>query len=104
MSQAKTTSIGKRIGKIVGIILCCILGLVLLLLLGIRVYFRFPVREYYRNSEKSFVIPGLSDGMIHQGLAYDSENDTFFITGYRTDGTPRRCRSSQRRTARRSSG
>lgn len=86
MSQAKTTSIGKRIGKIVEIILCCILGLVLLLLLGIRVYFRFPVREYYRNSEKSFVIPGLSDGMIHQGLAYDSENDTFFITGYRTDG------------------
>ena len=61
-------------------------GWFLVLLHGIRGYFRIPVSEYYKNSEKAFVIPGLSDGMTHQGLAYDSENDTFLITGYRSDG------------------
>ncbi len=72
--------------KTILIILCCVIGFIFILILGARVYFRLPVSEYYRNSEKAFVIPGLSDGMIHQGLAYDAENETFFITGYRTDG------------------
>lgn len=85
MSQKKAVSGGQKALRIIVAILCCLVGLVLLLLLGIRLYFRLPVSEYYKNSEKSFVIPGLSDGMIHQGLAYDSQNDTFLITGYRTD-------------------
>ena len=85
MSQKTALSKGQKAGRVILILLCCLIGLALLLLLGIRVYFRFPAREYYKNSERSFVIPGLSDGMIHQGLAYDSENDTFLITGYRTD-------------------
>lgn len=86
MSQEKAISGGQKALKVIIIILGCLVGLVLLLLLGVRAYFRLPVNEYYKNSEKAFVIPGLSDGMIHQGLAYDSENDTFLITGYRTDG------------------
>ena len=86
MSKQKTVNGKRKALKIAGIILCCLFGFVLLLLLGIRAYFRLPVGGYYRNSEKAFVIPGLSDGMIHQGLAYDRENDTFLITGYRTDG------------------
>ena len=32
------------------------------------------------------MIPGLSDGMIVQGLAYDSGSDWFYVTGYRSDG------------------
>lgn len=86
MSHYKIRSGKQKALKVALIILCCLVGLVLLLVLGVRAYFRLPVRDYYKNSEKAFVIPGLSDGMIHQGLAYDSENDTFFITGYRTDG------------------
>lgn len=86
MSHEKTIPGGQKALRIAGIVLACLLGLVLLFLLGVRAYFRIPVREYYKNSERAFVIPGLSDGMIHQGLAYDRENDTFLITGYRTDG------------------
>ena len=86
MSQKKAASGGRKALKVVLIILCCLIGLVLLFLLGIRGYFRIPVSGYYKISEKAFVIPGLSDGMIHQGLAYDSESGTFYITGYRTDG------------------
>ncbi len=77
MSEKKTLTKGQKARKAIIIVLCCLVGLVLVLLLGIRGYFRIPVSEYYKNSEKAFVIPGLSDGMTHQGLAYDSENDTF---------------------------
>ena len=86
MSQEKTSSAGEKVSQAILIILCCLIGLVLIVLLAARAYFRISVREYYANSKKAFVIPGLSDGMIHQGLAYDSENDTFLITGYRSDG------------------
>lgn len=72
--------------KTILIILLCIVGFIGLLLLGARAYFRLPISEYYKNSEKAFVIPGLNDGMVHQGLSYDRETDSFFITGYRTDG------------------
>ena len=82
----KTVSGGKKALKVIITVLLCILCFVALLLLGARAYFRLPVSGYYKNSEKAFVIPGLSDGMVHQGLAYDSENGTFLITGYRTDG------------------
>ena len=75
--------------KAIIIVLCCLVGLVLVLLLGIRGYFRIPVSEYYKNSEKAFVIPGLSDGMTHQGLAsvsythldvYKIQNPNFVCT------------------------
>ena len=76
----------KSPGRIVLTVVCVIVGVVLLILLAARLYFRIPVHEYYANSEKTFVIPGLSDGMIVQGLAYDSGFDWFYVTGYRSDG------------------
>lgn len=86
MSQKKQLTGGQKALRVLVIVLCTLIALVLLLLVGVRAYFRIPVSEYYKNSEKAFVIPGLSDGMIHQGLAYDDASDTFLITGYRADG------------------
>lgn len=86
MNKQNTASGKKSALKIIGIAFACLIGLLLLVLLCGRCYFRFPVSEYYRNSEKTFVIPGLSDGMIVQGLAYDKSTDEFLVTGYRTDG------------------
>ncbi len=86
MTETKKTSAGRKVRKILLSVLCGVLVFFLLLILGMRAYFRLPVRDYYRNSEKSFVIPGLSDGMIVQGLAYDKGADAFFVTGYRSDG------------------
>lgn len=57
-----------------GIILLCAVG-----------YFRLPVNAYYKASEKAFEIPGLSDGFIAQGIAYDEREDTFFVSGYMKD-------------------
>lgn len=81
MEQTKKKS---KAGKVILIIVACILGVALLFVLGVRAYFRIPVAEYYKNSKKAFVIPGLNDGMTHQGLAYN--DNEFFITGYRSDG------------------
>ncbi len=86
MSKQNTASGKKSALKIVGTVFACLIGLLLLVLLCGRCYFRLPVSEYYKNSEKAFVIPGLSDGMIVQGLAYDESADEFLVTGYRTDG------------------
>ena len=81
MEQTKKNN---KAGKIILIIVACILGVALLFVLGVRAYFRIPVAEYYKNSNRAFVIPGLNDGMTHQGLAYN--DGEFFITGYRSDG------------------
>lgn len=88
MKKEKRMSISKKKSplKVITRILCGIIALVIILLTGVRLYFRLPVTEYYKNSEKAFVIPGLSDGMTHQGLAYNADRDEFLITGYRSDG------------------
>lgn len=52
-----------------------------ILLCGI-VYFRLSVLPYYGASEKAFIIPGLRDGFIPQGMHYDAREECFFITGY----------------------
>lgn len=86
MAQEKKLSVKNKILKVLIIVVCSIAGFILFLMLGIRIGFRVPISEYYKNSEKAFLIPGISDGMIHQGLAYDDENDVFLITGYKSKG------------------
>ncbi len=72
--------------RVLLIVLACVAGFVALVLLAARIYFRAPVHAYYRQSEKAFVIPGLSDGFIAQGISYDDRTDCFFVTGYMKDG------------------
>lgn len=88
MADTAKASGGRKVWKIILTVFCIIVGVVLLFILGVREYFRLPVMGYYRNSEKTFTIPGLSDGMIVQGLAYDSVSKEFLVTGYRSDGQP----------------
>lgn len=38
--------------------------------------------EFNKHSEEGFVIPGLYEGFIPQGIFYDEENDIFLISGY----------------------
>lgn len=75
----------KKAGKIIGIVLGCLVCLVALVLLGARLFFRLPVGDYYAASEKTFIIPGLSDGFVAQGLEYDDANGIFLVDGYQKD-------------------
>ncbi len=40
------------------------------------------LRDFYNNSEAAFIIPGLKEGFIPQGLFYEEEHDIFLISGY----------------------
>ena len=55
-----------------------------LVLLGGRIWFRLPVKEYYGASEAAFAIPGLADGFVPQGLAFDEESGAYLVGGYMT--------------------
>ena len=38
--------------------------------------------DYYLHSEEAFAIPALAEGFVPQGLAYEKESDSFFVSGY----------------------
>lgn len=41
--------------------------------------------DFNKHSEEGFVIPGLYEGFIPQGIFYEEENDIFLISGYYKD-------------------
>lgn len=40
------------------------------------------LRDFYANSEEGFVIPGLKEGFVPQGIFYDEPHDLFLLSGY----------------------
>ncbi len=71
--------------KVVRVLITIVL-VIMVILCGLRLYLRLPVRTYYAASEKAFVIPGLSDGLVPQGISYDEDSGLFAITGYQNKG------------------
>lgn len=62
-----------------------LLGTVIFLLVAVLVFrgvVMLPVTSYYAASEKAFVIPGLLDSFVPQGLHYDEAKGYFIISGY----------------------
>lgn len=74
----KKRSPGKRIVKA----LIALVIVIAVVLLGARIYFRLPVKDYYNASEAAFAIPGLAEGFVPQGLAYDGESGCYLVGGY----------------------
>lgn len=68
-------------------VLLGILIVLFVLVFGVRIYFRAPVHNYYKISKKAFVIPGIKNGFIAQGISYDKEDNLFYVTGYMKDGS-----------------
>ena len=81
---------GSKAKKALITILVVLLALVAIVFIGARIYFRAPVSAYYKASEKAFVIPGLWDNMVPQGLDYVASTDTYLICGYQKDGSSSR--------------
>ena len=88
--MAKGNKKSSRGKKVIRGILLTLLILVALVLVGARIYFRAPVNAYYKASEKAFVIPGLMDNMVPQGLDYIEDTNTYLVCGYQKDGSPSR--------------
>lgn len=76
-----------KIVKALLIVLLILCVLVVSIVIGARIYFRSPAKEYYSHSEKAFKIPDINNGFIPQGLAYNSDDNFFLMTGYMKDGS-----------------
>ena len=74
--------------KVLLTVLLIIIALVCLFFVVVRGYFRLSVQDYYHHSEKTFTIPGLSDGLVPQGLCYDESAKQFLVTGYCSNNSP----------------
>ena len=40
------------------------------------------LKPFYDNSEEGFIIPGLKEGFVPQGIFYEEVNDIFLLSGY----------------------
>ena len=71
-----------RKARILTAVIAVLILIPLLLVLGVRAYVRLPHLGYYHKSERAFKIPGLGDGFVPQGIDYDTERNTYLVTGY----------------------
>lgn len=76
----------KKIGKIALIVLCSLLALVIVLLLGAHLFTPAVFSDFFKDAEKEFRIPGLSDGVVPQGFTYLPEQKLYIQCGYMADG------------------
>lgn len=53
-------------------------------------YFGAKYPMFYKNSSKEFVIPGLDEKFVPQGLEYVAAHNVFLLNGYMSDGLPSR--------------
>lgn len=71
------------------IVLTVIIILIIILLLAYLVFFAIvhaSSSEYYDTAEKEFIIPGLADGFVPRGLAFDDKSELYLICGYMKNG------------------
>ena len=69
------------------LIICSAIALMFtLLIMGLFMVYRKELKDYFSNSVSCMTVPGISEGFIPQGLAYDSDTQAFFISGYMGNG------------------
>ena len=67
------------------IILITVVILIIILLLAYLIFFavvRATSSEYFDTAEKEFVIPGLGDGFVPQGITFDEKSGFYLVCGY----------------------
>lgn len=76
--------------KIMLITVGLVLGIILLLLLGLKIGEKLRYLSFYKNANREFKMPGVSDNLVQQGMEYVEEKDVFLICGYMSDNTASR--------------
>ncbi|MDO5448344.1 MAG: hypothetical protein Q4F70_01910 [Clostridia bacterium] len=67
------------------IALIVVISIVVLLLVIYLVFFaliHINSSEYYKTAEKEFIIPGLGDGFVPQGITFDDKSSFYLVCGY----------------------
>ena len=76
--------------RITVITLSIILGVIIILLAGVKIGERIRYKDFYSNASKEFKMPGISDGLVQQGMEYVEEKDVFIVCGYMANGSASR--------------
>lgn len=79
-----------KVKKILRNILIGFACLILLVLVVLNAGVAFKYWDYFKNTDGSFIIPGLMDNYVPQGFDYIPESDTYLMCGYMSDDTPSR--------------
>ena len=80
----------KRFLKIFGIVVGSIVAAALIAVAAFPVVIHIQCHEYYSASTKEVPMPGISDGIIIQGIDYDVPSEKFFFCGYSSGSDPSR--------------
>ena len=72
------------------ITLSIIIGVIILALAGVKIGERIIFSEFYKDANKEFKMPGVNDGLVQQGMVYNSEKEVFIVAGYMSDNTASR--------------
>lgn len=76
--------------KIVGKVLLYTAVTVILFVLFLRLGMTIVYFQFFEHSESEFLIPGLSDNWVPQGIDYMEDQDIYLLSGYMSDGTASR--------------
>ena len=86
MENAKKMTTGQKVAMIIGIVLAAIIVLLATTLLSLHLFTPLVFNDFFGNAEAEYVIPGLYEGVVPQGYAYDAENNVYLQCGYMADG------------------
>lgn len=79
--------------KVLKTILTVIIVLILLMGLtigGLNIYLHTSSSDFYKTDEKEFVIPGVHEGFVPQGIAFDENSGYYLISGFMSDNSASR--------------
>lgn len=86
MENTKKLTPLKKALIIFGITLGAIVALVLAILIAIHALTPVVFNGFYFNADAEYVTPGIYDGLVPQGYAYEEENKLYLQCGYMADG------------------
>lgn len=81
----KLTGIQKALA-IFGIALGSVIALILVILLSLHLFTPVVFHSFFSNAQEEYVTPGIYDGLVPQGYAYDGEHKVYIQCGYMADG------------------
>ncbi|MBR6478914.1 MAG: hypothetical protein IKT04_00190 [Clostridia bacterium] len=79
--------------KVIKAILTIILVLILLIAIaigGLNIYLRTTNGEFFKTNEKEFIISGVNEGFVPQGVAFDENSGYYLVSGYMSDNSASR--------------
>lgn len=76
--------------KVILIVLAVLVLIAILILASAHLLTPAVYRDFFKNASVAYDTPGIYDGAILQGYAYDAKNDVYLHTAYMQDGAASR--------------